>query len=438
MKTNKMIAAWLAASAIVMLSMGSASAMNGQGGGQWGKWMSQYITIEQRAELEKMSEEDRREFIQKLRDENGLETRDGWEWKQGGHSKEGKEDHDMGDMISDIEKQDVDATEIDLLEKQYEEEMMANELYMSFYDMYGVETFKNIAESEAQHMEAVKALLDRYDIATPTNYDHIKALYEGLKAKWALSLNDALEVWISIEKVDIDDIYTAILASDNDDIRTVLVNIWGASYNHMRGFVKALDNNDMTTGIDYSDYLNADDIDTKGSIKVKLAEKLEAENIELPEGATVAALNEKCDKEGDSHGDKDWAREWRDDRDWAREWKGDRDSDDRKWEMRDSKGKSEDSERNNDNANYNKYDNNSVLKAKYKSTYEVKYGSVISKMDDSDLDVFVSKIEDILEKVEIGNYSDGVKEKYNAMLLALLEIALDNIDDESIFEWIFD
>jgi hypothetical protein len=39
-------------------------------------------------------------------------------------------------MLSDIEKQDVNAVEIDLLEKQYEEEMMANELYMSFYEKY--------------------------------------------------------------------------------------------------------------------------------------------------------------------------------------------------------------------------------------------------------------------------------------------------------------
>jgi len=32
-------------------------------------------------------------------------------------------------------------------------------------------SFKKIAQSEAKHMEAVKALLDRYDIETPTN-DH--------------------------------------------------------------------------------------------------------------------------------------------------------------------------------------------------------------------------------------------------------------------------
>jgi len=97
-------------------------------------------------------------------------------------------------MIADIDAEDVDAIEIDLLEKQYEEEMMANELYMSFYEMYGVETFKNIAESEAKHIKAVKALLDRYDIDAPTSYDHIQDLYDNLKAKGALSLKDALEV----------------------------------------------------------------------------------------------------------------------------------------------------------------------------------------------------------------------------------------------------
>jgi hypothetical protein len=112
-------------------------------------------------------------------------------------------------------------------------------------------------------MEAVQALLSRYNIETPTNYDHIQELYDDLKSKGSVSLKDAIEVGIKIEIVDIDDIVTAIKSTDNDDIKTVFVNIGGASYNHMRGFVKALDNNDMTTDIDYSDYINEDDINTK-------------------------------------------------------------------------------------------------------------------------------------------------------------------------------
>lgn len=431
MKTNKMIVAWLAASTIVMLSIGSVSASYWEGGGQWGKWMSQYISSEQRAELENMSEEERREFIEKIREENGLEDRKWGEWKKWGHWKEGKQDHDMWNMIENIEMQDIDSLEIDLLQKQYEEEMMANELYMSFYDMYGVETFKNIAESEAQHMEAVKILLDRYGIDIPNSYSHIQSLYDDLKAKWALSLHDALEVWVSIEIVDIDDIVTAIKSTDNDDIKTVFVNIGWGSYNHMRGFVKALANNNMTTDIDYSDYY--DENNSTWNIKVRLAEKLEAEGVELPEWATSKAISEKCDKEWDSHGDR---KEWKWDRDDREDRKGDRDN--KKGSMIDWNGKSEDSQRNNDNANFNKYANNSVLKAKYKSTYEVKYWSAISAMDNSQIDVFIGKIDDILEKVENWNYSDETRIKYNFMLLALKEIAVDHIDEEDLLDGLFE
>jgi hypothetical protein len=101
------------------------------------------------------------------------------------------------------------------------------------------------------------------------------------------------------------------------------------------------------------------------------------------------------------------------------------------------KWKSESSQRNNEQANFNKYANNSVLKAKYKSTYEVKYGSLISKMDDSSLESFISKVDWLLEKIEAWNYSDETKIKYNSMLLALKEIAVDNIDEDTILDELF-
>ena len=285
MKTNKIMTSGLAGAVVIALIITSISIMYGQNLDKWSKWFEKTISNEEKTELKSMSEWEREKYIDKLKLEKNSVNKNKWNWKRWGHWKKWNKGGSIVDMISDIEKEDVSDIEIDLLEKQYEEEMMANELYMSFYKMYGIETFKNIADSESKHMEAVKVLLDRYDIDTPTDYDHIKSLYEELKAKWALSLHDALEVWISIEKVDIDDIITAIKSSDNDDIKTVLVNIWGASYNHMRGFVKALDNNSLTTYIDYSDYINEDDINTKWSIKFKLAEKLEKEGVELPEGS---------------------------------------------------------------------------------------------------------------------------------------------------------
>jgi hypothetical protein len=56
-------------------------------------------------------------------------------------------------------------------------------------------------------------------------------------------------------------------------------------------------------------------------------------------------------------------------------------------------------------------------------------------MDNSQLETFIGKVDDIIEKVNTWNYSDATKEKYNAMLIALKEIAVNNIDEESILEW---
>lgn len=349
-KNNKIVAG-LAATVILALSFGSTSAMYGQWhwGGQ-GKWMHH------------------------------------WKWMWNWHN-EWKEGHSPAKMIEKIKKQDVSAIEIDLLKKQYEEELMANELYMSFYEKYWVETFKNIANSESKHMEAVKALLNRYDIETPTNYDHIQSLYDKLKSKGSLSLKDALEVWIKIEIVDIDDIIKAIKTTDNDDIKTIFVNIGGASYNHMRGFVKALKNNNLTTDIDYSDYINENDINTKGPIKLKLAEKLESEGIELPEWATSEAIKKKC-------AEKKWNK--------------------KHWE---------DKEHSENKKNWKNIINNE-LKNKYKKAINSKYWEKIAKISDEKLKIIIKKIDVFLEK--------NISEKNKIVLIALKEIIEEKLNDNEI------
>jgi hypothetical protein len=63
--------------------------------------------------------------------------------------------------------------------------------------------------------------------------------------------------------VDIDDIVTAIKSTDNNDIKVVLTNIGGASYNHLRGFLKTIDNNGYETELDWTPYLEESDLSTK-------------------------------------------------------------------------------------------------------------------------------------------------------------------------------
>lgn len=384
--TNTKIVAGLAATAIIALSFGSTFAnWNGQGG--WnGGGLGKVITAEEKIKLQSMSEDEKQEYMNELKVKYNVQSWNGqwqgkWEWKGKGEwkkgGKQGKESHNTADMLVNIEKQDVSAVEIDLLEKQYEEEMMANELYMSFYDMYGIETFKNIAESEAKHMEAVKALLDRYDIEVPTNYNHIQDLYDSLKESGSKSAFDALEVWVKIEFVDIDDIVKAIKATDNEDIKVVLTNIGWGSYNHLRGFLKAIDNNGYETELDYTPYLEESDLSIKWPIKYKLAEKLESEWVELPE--QVSSEN-----------------------------------------MKNQKGHDEDSE--------NKWENKSSNK--YKEVINSKYWKVIDAMSNEKLENLVKKIDVALEKVNSSsNYSSDMKQKYNLILGALKEIAQEKLDN---------
>lgn len=364
MKTNKTLLVTLAIALVISLGISSTYAYGWNWNWQWqGQWQWKNQSTQQ------------------------------WFWS-GSQAKQSQE-HNPSDMLVDIEKQDVDSVEIDLLEKQYEEEVMANELYTYFYDMYGVETFKNIANSEAEHMVAVEALLDRYEISVPTDYEHIESLYNELKEKGEQSLLDALEVWVSIEIVDIEDIITAIKSTDNDDIKVVLTNIWGASYNHMRGFVNALENNWLETDIDYSDYLTEDDLATKGTIKVKLAERLEDEWVDLPEQASSSYIQENCDNEWNL----DSANKGSERSNQVNKWQ--------QWKMQ---------------SNYNSL----------KNEYKEKYSSTVAKLDNDKLTTLVEKIDELAEKINWWNYSDTTKEKYNSVLLALRELAIENLEEDEI------
>jgi hypothetical protein len=103
---------------------------------------------------------------------------------------------------------------------------MARDLYAYAASKYpNVNTFANITKSEQQHMDAIKTLLDRYNISAPSDYAKDNDLYTQLKATIDKSEKDAIEVGITVEMVDIDNIAEDIKNTDNDDIKIVLTNI---------------------------------------------------------------------------------------------------------------------------------------------------------------------------------------------------------------------
>lgn len=200
-------------------------------------------------------------------------------------------------MIASIPLSPLSESEKAALAFQYQEERVAYDLYTHFAELYGTRTFENIRASEAEHMLAVKALLDRYSLPVPTGYGTLSDTYESLKLLGEKSEKDALEVGLKVEMLDIEDMAKAIKASDNDDIRVVFTNIGGASYNHLRGFSKGLSQKGYATTIDISKYLTKEETSSAGSLKHKLAERLEAEGTTLPSQASSSGITANCANE---------------------------------------------------------------------------------------------------------------------------------------------
>jgi hypothetical protein len=142
----------------------------------------------------------------------------------------------------------LSADEIAGLQFMREEEKLAHDVYVTFYQQYGVAIFNNIAGSEATHMASLKTLLDRYGIADPaagqpigvfTNPE-LQALYNQLIAQGNQSLNAALQVGVTIEQVDIRDLQTRLASTTHSDIKSVYNNLLRGSYNHLRAFTNQL------------------------------------------------------------------------------------------------------------------------------------------------------------------------------------------------------
>lgn len=128
-----------------------------------------------------------------------------------------------------------------------EEEKLARDVYLNFQDLYNIPIFYNIAQSEQQHMKAIKTLIDRYDLKDPiegkdigefTN-QYLQDLYNDLISQGS-TLIDALKVGAEIEEIDIIDLKEYISQTDKEDILWVYGNLLEGSKNHLRAFVKNL------------------------------------------------------------------------------------------------------------------------------------------------------------------------------------------------------
>lgn len=164
--------------------------------------------------------------------------------------------------------------ELELGEEQHlkfmrEEEKLARDVYTTFSSQYSdAKIFGQIDDSEQQHMDMIKILLDKYGIEDPSTNDNI-GVFTGdeygdyFTDKFALliargheSKLQAAYVGAFIEELDMIDIQQCnqvildlnpgleacgLAHTDRDDLERVLTNLLEGSKNHLRAYVSNIE-----------------------------------------------------------------------------------------------------------------------------------------------------------------------------------------------------
>lgn len=128
-----------------------------------------------------------------------------------------------------------------------EEEKLAHDVYTLLYDTYGARVFGNILQSEATHQDRVLALLDERNISDPRKdavgefeNTELQKMYDDLIAKGMKREQDAYEVGVTIEEVDIADITKQLETASDVDVIQTLEDLRRGSENHLRAFSRQL------------------------------------------------------------------------------------------------------------------------------------------------------------------------------------------------------
>jgi hypothetical protein len=131
-----------------------------------------------------------------------------------------------------------------------EEEKLARDVYHVLYDYWGAKPFANIGASEQRHFDSVGVLIDRYGIEDPAVDDQrgvftdatFEQLYDRLTKAGEPSLLAAFQVGAAIEELDIADIDRMQSHSAPAEVRAVYDNLSCGSRNHLRAFVRQINN----------------------------------------------------------------------------------------------------------------------------------------------------------------------------------------------------
>jgi len=139
-------------------------------------------------------------------------------------------------VLTDAEKAD--------LAFMREEEKVARDAYLYFYDVWGEVVFSKIARSEQTHMNAIGKLLVKYGLPDPVadlgvgqfSTPEFQAMYDEVVAIGSVSFADALAAGVLVEEADIADLTAALSETTAKNITTVYKNLLRGSLKHLASF----------------------------------------------------------------------------------------------------------------------------------------------------------------------------------------------------------
>jgi hypothetical protein len=165
------------------------------------------------------------------------------------------EEGNLTDIIASIEEgTELTENEVASLKFMREEEKLAHDVYTKLYEIYTQDVFTNISDSEQKHTDAVGELLKAYGIEDPYTDDtgvflneELQTIYDNLIAQGDDNLVEALKVGATVEELDIRDIQNEIDTKiTQTQIKTIYESLMKGSRNHLRSFIKNLNNQDST------------------------------------------------------------------------------------------------------------------------------------------------------------------------------------------------
>lgn len=135
-----------------------------------------------------------------------------------------------------------------------EEEKLARDTYIYLNELYHVNQFANIMQSEQRHMDVIGGLLDsqgiEYSILPEGQFSNaaLQDLYNKFVEEGKMGIVEAYKIGATIEDVDIYVLTEKTAATTNESIKAVFDNLKCGSGNHMRSFYSALKSN----GVEYT------------------------------------------------------------------------------------------------------------------------------------------------------------------------------------------